>query len=92
MPPQEALGVFTETLDRRFRDFDADYQTKLKDAMKWEDKTLLQYIERNRLPKWLRETLEAAQLKVQDERDIAIEADATAANIPVGGMDEILFQ
>lgn len=92
MAPQEVLGVFTEILDRRFRDFDADFQTKLKDAMKWEDKLLLQYIERNRLPKWLRETLEAARLKIHDEMDVATQADVAAASIPAGDLEDTFFQ
>ncbi|KAF4125800.1 nuclear pore complex protein Nup133 [Geosmithia morbida] len=66
MPPNEAKGAFTDALDRRFGDFDADFQTKLRDAMKWEDKMLTQYVERNRLSEWVRTTYEAAQVEVQN--------------------------
>lgn len=72
--------MFTDDLDRRFRDFDADFQVKLKDAMKWEDKTLLQYIERNQLSKWVSATLDTARAEIQNEADDAAQADV---DVPV---------
>ncbi|KFH41686.1 Nucleoporin-like protein [Hapsidospora chrysogenum ATCC 11550] len=67
--PQDVVGTFTDQLDRRFRDFDAPFQSKLKDAMKWEDKTLLQYIEHNQLAKWVPATLDAAREQIMNERE-----------------------
>jgi nuclear pore complex protein Nup133 len=47
MLPKDALGAFTEHVDRRFHDFEAGMKTKLIDAMNHEDKVLNQYIEKN---------------------------------------------
>lgn len=71
MPPQEAQGAFTDTLDRRFRDFDASFQTKLLEAMRWEDKVLHQYIEKHRLAEWVRTTFSTAQKDVEIQLDEA---------------------
>ncbi|KAH0495180.1 hypothetical protein TgHK011_008745 [Trichoderma gracile] len=68
MTPRDALGAFTEQLDRRFRDFDASMRTKLIDCMHHEDKLLTQHIEKNRLTEWLRTALEAAQAQHDKER------------------------
>lgn len=77
MSPSEALGAFTEHLDRRFREMGADFQSKLLDGMKWEDKLLHQYIGKNRLPEWLRTALEHAQQEVgaaiEEDEDVAVE-------------------
>lgn len=83
MSPQEALGVFVESLDRRFRDLGAEFQSGQLEAMKWEDKSLKQNIEKHRLTDWLRECLAAAQVEVQ-RSDMAaagpeLEQSATAA-------------
>lgn len=80
MQPQEAHGAFNSYLDRRFRDFDSDFQSKLKDAMKWEDKMLSQFIERNRLSEWLRTTTELARLELQNEVDDATMAEAAVVD------------
>lgn len=64
MAPQEALGAFTEHLDRRFREMGTEFQSKLLDGMKWEDKLLKQYLDKNRLAEWLRTALEHAQREV----------------------------
>jgi hypothetical protein len=81
MSPSEALGAFTEYLDRRFREMGADFQNKLLDGMKWEDKLLNQYIAKNRLSEWLRTALEHAQQEVgavleeEDDGDVAVEEE-----------------
>jgi nuclear pore complex protein Nup133 len=80
MPPRDALGAFTKDLDRRFRDFDADFQTKLKDAMKWEDKTLTQHLEKHRLGEWVKTTFEAAQFEVQNDIDETTRIGAESQN------------
>ena len=81
MSPTEALGAFTENLDRRFRDFDTAFQSKMTDAMKWEDKTLQQYIDKNRLLEWVPTTFQAAQVEVKNEIDEATEAKSAAEGV-----------
>lgn len=78
MQPQEALGVFTDDLDHRFHSFSENEQSKLIDAMNWEDKLLNQYIEKNRLVEWVRATFEAAQLEVENTADEATRNGASA--------------
>lgn len=78
MQPQEALGVFTDDLDHRFHSFAENEQSKLIDAMNWEDKLLNQYIEKNRLVEWVRATFEAAQLEVENTADEATRTGASA--------------
>ncbi|KAF4972360.1 hypothetical protein FZEAL_9609 [Fusarium zealandicum] len=78
MSPQEALGSFTESLDRRFRDFDTSFRSKLTEAMKHEDKLLHQYVEKNRLGKWVQTTLEAARVEVDHTLDDATKNAAVA--------------
>lgn len=80
MSPQEALGSFTENLDRRFRDFDATFRSKLIDAMKHEDKLLSQYIEKNQLAKWVLETHQIAQTEVNNVLDEATKSGSSEAN------------
>jgi nuclear pore complex protein Nup133 len=68
MLPKDALGAFTEHVDRRFHDFEAGMKTKLIDAMLHEDKLLNQYIEKNRLTEWVRTALEVAQNQCKEEQ------------------------
>ncbi|KAF7547108.1 hypothetical protein G7Z17_g7966 [Cylindrodendrum hubeiense] len=76
LSPQEALGSFVDHLDRRFRDFDTTFQSKLSEAMKYEDKILHQYIEKNRLADWVPTTLNAARVEVNGLLDDATKAGA----------------
>ncbi|ROT35658.1 hypothetical protein SODALDRAFT_329024 [Sodiomyces alkalinus F11] len=85
--PSEALGVFVDSLDRRFNDMDKSFRDKLVEAMKWEDSVLLKYIEKARLEKWTREAAENAQAIVVDLVDEETKAGA-AANGDVRGFDE----
>lgn len=71
MKPKDALGAFTSELDRRFRGFDSDFQAKLKDAMKAEDKILSQNIEKHRLGDWVGFAFKAAKTEVEHEVDMA---------------------
>ena len=71
MAPLEALGVYTDRVDRRFGDMDKGFQDKLAEAMKWEDATLKKYLDKHRLAKWLQSTAETAE---QEVRMIADEA------------------
>lgn len=88
MQPQEALGAFTERLDRRFQGFSEDEQSKLIDAMNWEDKLLNQYIEKNRLVEWVRATFDAAQIEVENTADEATRAGAPAEQRPTSMFDQ----
>lgn len=69
MSPQEALGAFTEEVDRRFRNFDADFQAKLKTCMKDEDKVLTKNIESHRLAGWAESAMEIAKKEVTSFAD-----------------------
>ncbi|KAI9167655.1 Nucleoporin NUP133 [Paramyrothecium foliicola] len=81
MVATEAIGAFTEDLDHRFRDFDASFQTKMSDAMKWEDKALQQHIDKHRLLEWVPTTLQTAQAEVAAELDEATKAKAAAEDL-----------
>ncbi|UZP35797.1 hypothetical protein NXS19_003613 [Fusarium pseudograminearum] len=70
-PPNEALGAFTENLDRRFRDFEASFRTKLIEVMKHEDKLLHQFVEKNRLGQWVHTTFEAVRAELDRTLDTA---------------------
>jgi nuclear pore complex protein Nup133 len=70
MSPKDALGAFTEHVDRRFHDFEAGMKTKLIDAMHQEDKLLNQCIEKNRLTEWVRTALEVAQAQHNKEEQM----------------------
>ncbi|OAA55478.1 nuclear pore complex subunit Nup133 [Cordyceps fumosorosea ARSEF 2679] len=90
MSPQEALGAFTEDLDRRFRDLGAEIHTKQIEAMRWEDKALKQNIDKHRLADWLRTCLGQAQAEVQRQAE---EASMAAREDPIvvedAMMDEV---
>ncbi|PHH64095.1 hypothetical protein CDD81_4970 [Ophiocordyceps australis] len=79
MPPQEALGVYTESLDDRFHAYSEPDQAKLLDAMRAEDKTLAQHLERAQLADWAAVTLDAAQKEVRNIQDDATASDAQHA-------------
>ncbi|KAF4344707.1 nuclear pore [Fusarium beomiforme] len=78
LSPHEALGAFTENLDRRFRDFEASFRAKLIDIMKHEDKVLHQYVEKNRLGEWVRTTFEAARAELDSMLDSATKSAAAS--------------
>ncbi|KAF5025198.1 hypothetical protein F66182_2664 [Fusarium sp. NRRL 66182] len=78
MAPHEALGAFTESLDRRFHKFEDSFCAKLIEAMKHEDKILQQFVEKNRLGEWVRTTLDAARVEVDSTMDTATKSAAAA--------------
>ncbi|KAK3492472.1 Non-repetitive/WGA-negative nucleoporin C-terminal-domain-containing protein [Neurospora hispaniola] len=80
--PSDALGVYTDSLDRRFDDTDASYRNKLMDAMKAEDAKLKTYIDKARLDEWYKTTLEAAEntVAIVYGRMTAKKAAAAAVN------------
>ncbi|KAM0497615.1 hypothetical protein ACHAP8_006779 [Fusarium lateritium] len=69
--PKEVLGAFTDNLDRRFRDFEASFRTKLIEVMKHEDKLLYQFVEKNRLGQWVHTTFEAVRVELDRTLDTA---------------------
>lgn len=62
--PSDALGVFTETLDRRFVEMDESFQSKLLDAMKADDTKLRTFLDKHQLESWYLETKEQAEKTV----------------------------
>ncbi|PKS07530.1 hypothetical protein jhhlp_006134 [Lomentospora prolificans] len=56
LSPSECLHVYSDELDRRFKDVDKSFQDKLLDAMKWEDVQLRKFIDKSRLEEWARST------------------------------------
>ncbi|KAK3995761.1 Non-repetitive/WGA-negative nucleoporin C-terminal-domain-containing protein [Cladorrhinum sp. PSN332] len=81
--PSEALGVYTEQVDRRFEQIDESFLSKLLDCMKWEDKQLRTYIEKSQLDLWYRTTKEAAEKTVAEayKRITAAKAQANGAGL-----------
>ncbi|KAM7198668.1 Non-repetitive/WGA-negative nucleoporin C-terminal domain containing protein [Rhypophila sp. PSN 637] len=78
--PLDALGVFTETLDRRFSEMDEGFRVTLLDAMKAEDAKLRAFIEKAQLEAWAQETRECAKTTVADEIDRRTAAKASSTN------------
>lgn len=74
--PSDALGVYTETLDRRFVDMDESFQNKLLDAMKADDTKLRAYIEKHQLESWYLETKEQAEKTVAIAYDRFTESES----------------
>ncbi|KAK5661648.1 hypothetical protein OQA88_9748 [Cercophora sp. LCS_1] len=62
--PSEAMGVFTDRLDRRWDDMDDGYRSKLLEIMKADDTKLRTFIEKHQLEKWFRTTWDAAEQTV----------------------------
>ncbi|KAK4159334.1 Non-repetitive/WGA-negative nucleoporin C-terminal-domain-containing protein [Cladorrhinum sp. PSN259] len=81
--PSDALGVYTELVDRRFEQMDESFINKLLDCMKWEDKQLRTYIEKSQLDLWYRTTKEAAEKTVAEayKRITAAKAQANGAKL-----------
>ncbi|KAK8085232.1 hypothetical protein PG997_006503 [Apiospora hydei] len=67
--PSEALGVYTETLDRRFQKLDKGYGDRYLEAMRWEDSNLKKHVEKHRLEEWAQETRRLAEDTVNQQYD-----------------------
>ncbi|KAI0148744.1 Nup133 N terminal like-domain-containing protein [Xylariaceae sp. FL1272] len=80
--PSEALGVYTETVDRRFERMDKGHREKFLEAMRWEDSNLRKHIEKHRLDEWAQETRKLAEQSVDQSFDIATEEQAADAPLP----------
>ncbi|KAK1775827.1 Non-repetitive/WGA-negative nucleoporin C-terminal-domain-containing protein [Copromyces sp. CBS 386.78] len=83
--PSDALGVYTDSLDRRFDGMDDSFRHKLMDAMKAEDVKLKTYIDKARLDEWFKTTLEAAENTVALVYGRMTAKKAAAAAIAVNG-------
>ncbi|EAQ84632.1 hypothetical protein CHGG_08646 [Chaetomium globosum CBS 148.51] len=77
--PSDALGVFTESLDRRFESMDDGFRGKLLDAMRWDDKQLRTAIDKAQLDAWYRTTRECAEKTVAVTYDRLTAAKKAAA-------------
>ncbi|KAI1439241.1 Non-repetitive/WGA-negative nucleoporin C-terminal-domain-containing protein [Xylaria sp. CBS 124048] len=71
LPPSQVVGVYTQTLDRRFTNMDAGYREKLLEAMRWEDGRLCKLMEKFRLEQWTKETQKLAEKAVATEYVVA---------------------
>ncbi|KAK0733265.1 Non-repetitive/WGA-negative nucleoporin C-terminal-domain-containing protein [Lasiosphaeria miniovina] len=77
--PSEALGVFTESLDGRFKKMDESFRNKLLESMKWEDSRLGSFLEKSQLENWYRSTRDCAEKTVASEIDrLTTEANKAA--------------
>lgn len=84
--PSDALGIYTETLDRRFDDMDDGFRSKLMEAMKAEDTKLRSYIEKCQLEAWAQSTRNCAKETVAE----SIHA-MTAGKLPAtSGVKDVL--
>ncbi|KAI1817412.1 Non-repetitive/WGA-negative nucleoporin C-terminal-domain-containing protein [Poronia punctata] len=71
--PSAVLGVYTETLDRRFTNMEKGYREKVVEAMRWEDALLRKFMEKHRLAEWAKETQKLAEQAVDEQFDNATE-------------------
>ncbi|KAL2016374.1 hypothetical protein VTK56DRAFT_3796 [Thermocarpiscus australiensis] len=80
--PSDALGVYTESLDRRFDGMDDGTRAKLLEAMRWEDNRLRSFIDRAQLEAWYRTTRECAEktVAVSYNRMTAAKAEEVKVN------------
>ncbi|KAI1118539.1 Non-repetitive/WGA-negative nucleoporin C-terminal-domain-containing protein [Nemania sp. NC0429] len=67
MTASQSLGVYTETLDRRFSNMEKSYREKMLEAMRWEDSKLRELVETCRLDEWTKETQRLAEQAVEKE-------------------------
>ncbi|KAG6055662.1 hypothetical protein E4U32_006195 [Claviceps aff. humidiphila group G2b] len=86
MKPHEALGAFTEHLDRRFHAYSEREKSKLLETMRWEDAQLLNLMERHRLAKWVDATFEAAFAEVENNADEATRVGVSERPSGGGGL------
>ncbi|KAI1327287.1 Non-repetitive/WGA-negative nucleoporin C-terminal-domain-containing protein [Xylariaceae sp. FL0255] len=76
LSPSEALGVYTETVDRRFTSMEKSYREKILEVMRWEDANLRKHIEKHRLNEWAKETRKLAEHAIDQQTDAATEAQS----------------
>ncbi|AEO64561.1 uncharacterized protein THITE_2110831 [Thermothielavioides terrestris NRRL 8126] len=76
--PSDALGVFTNALDRRFDNMDDGFRAKLLDAMRWEDGRLRTFVDKAQLDAWYRTARECAEKTVVVSYDRMTAANSAA--------------
>ena len=81
LSPSEVVGVYCETLDRRFEQMEKGAREKMIEAMRWEDNNLAKHIEKHRLEQWAKETQKHAEEAVNQQYD-ATNAIAAAPSDP----------
>ncbi|KAI0858598.1 Non-repetitive/WGA-negative nucleoporin C-terminal-domain-containing protein [Xylaria cubensis] len=77
LAPSQSVGVYTQTLDRRFANLEKNYQEKILEAMRWEDSNLRLHIETHRLEEWTMETQKLAEQAVDQSYDDTTEIQST---------------
>ncbi|KAI0802720.1 Non-repetitive/WGA-negative nucleoporin C-terminal-domain-containing protein [Xylaria sp. FL0064] len=77
LSPSQSLGVYTQTLDRRFANMEKGYREKMLEAMRWEDANLRKHIEQHRLEEWTKEAQKLAEQAVDQQYDDVTEAQST---------------
>ncbi|KAI0424078.1 Non-repetitive/WGA-negative nucleoporin C-terminal-domain-containing protein [Xylaria sp. FL1042] len=79
LAPSQSLGVYTQTLDRRFTNMEKGYREKMLEAMRWEDANLRKHIEQHRLEEWTKEAQKLAEQAVDQQYDDVTEAQSTGS-------------
>ncbi|KAI1822120.1 Non-repetitive/WGA-negative nucleoporin C-terminal-domain-containing protein [Xylaria intraflava] len=79
VPPSQAAGVYTQTLDGRFANREKTYREKMLEAMRWEDAELRKHIEKHRLEEWTKETQKLAEQAVDQQYDDVAEIQSTGS-------------
>lgn len=78
--PSDALGVYTEELDRRFESMEESVKQKLIEAMNWENTELNKYIAKCRIDHWYQTTVREAGRMVEVDLDKTTADGAAQAN------------
>ncbi|QBZ56916.1 hypothetical protein PoMZ_01834 [Pyricularia oryzae] len=78
--PSDALGVYTDGLDRRFESMEETVKQKLIEAMAWENTELNKYITKCRLDHWHQTTVREAARMVDVDLDKTTAEGAAQAN------------
>ncbi|KAJ1326581.1 Nucleoporin NUP133 [Microdochium nivale] len=80
--PSDALGVYTETLDRRWEKADKGAREKVLEVMRWEDSNLRKHTEKHRVDQWVTETRRYAEDAVDAQFDAQTAAGGAAGSAP----------
>ncbi|KAK9421447.1 putative Nup133 N terminal like-domain-containing protein [Seiridium unicorne] len=82
--PSEVVGVYTESLAKRYSKREKSFREKLIEAMQWEDNNLSKHIEKHRLDHWAAETRRMAEEAVQGHVDQQTAEGATSPVVQNG--------
>ncbi|KXJ90994.1 Nup133 N terminal like-domain-containing protein [Microdochium bolleyi] len=80
--PSDALGVYTESLDRRWEKADKGAREKVFEVMRWEDSNLRKHVEKHRVDQWVTETRKYAEEAVDAEIDAQTAAMGGGGSAP----------